>query len=348
MKFLIFLLFLTGITLAQNNITAEDRVMSEHVREVWHSATKNNYQKVFAGLISDCENYLNRNPNTAIKPGLLGYLFEMKAAVGEPHDVLIRSVDSLLEYDNSENTIMRVSKVLIQRQIDIKKAIELLKPIATEQENNPKAYDINLLMAAAKMHLNDYKSAIKYLNYAVNLDPERVDAYEGLQQAYKFLGKPKGAEKFEKKIADLKIDKNIDVSLKNFNISDINGKNISMSEFTGQIVSMIFFSFDCPYCKKEFPTIANLIKKYPGIKFLFVNLNESVEGIKNKFIREVEFSFLNNQTIIKFSDIFDKILDITITPQVLVIDKNSVVKYDYRGYEKDLEGKFEENIKDLQ
>ena len=111
---------------------------------------------------------------------------------------------------------------------------------------------------------------------------------------------------------------------------------------------MIFFRFECPYCKKEMPVYKELIKKHPEIKFIFINLEETVSEIKAKYLDKNEYSFLRNQTIAKFVDIFDKILDITITPQTLIIDKNSIVRFDYRGYQKDFTDKFERDTKLLE
>ena len=110
---------------------------------------------------------------------------------------------------------------------------------------------------------------------------------------------------------------------------------------------MVFFRFECPYCRKEMPVFKDLIKQHPEIKFVFINLDESVQDIKSEYLEEDQFLFMRNQTIVKFIDLFDKILDITITPQTLIIDKNSIVKFDYRGYEDDFANKFERDTKSL-
>lgn len=354
-KCLLLITLLTGSTFSQSALTKEDREISAHIKEVWAKVNKNNYEKLFAGLITECRRYLKEFPNTAIKPGILGYVFEMTAAISRDSAEVTKAAEDLLQNDNSHKVHLRVAQVLIEKKINDKKGIEILKDILPKAAGISEFYDINLLLAAGELHLKNYSSAINYLNDAVKSDSSRIDGYKGLREILNLIpkgsiltGQKEQAANIEKKIKLLEKDPNINVDLSRLSLFDINNNKINFESYKGSIVTMIFFRFECPYCKKDMPVLKELIKKYPGIKFIFVNLDESTADIKNKYLKENEFSFLQQESIIKFEDIFDKILDITITPQVLLVDKNSIVRFDYRGYHEDFAEKFEHDIKALE
>lgn len=347
MRFFLVVILLTGCAFSQSALTKEDRAMSLHIKEVWAKANKNNYEKLFADLIDECEKYLKVHPTTVIKPGILGYVFEMTSAISQDVSVVTKAADDLLQNDSSFKVHLRVAQVLIEKKINDKKGIEILKNVLPETPGKKEFYDINLLLAAAELHLKNYQDAISYLNAAIKSDSSRVDGYKGLLDVMNLTATKDKIVNIEKKIKSLEKDPNINVDLSSLSLYDINGGVVSFKNYKGSIITIVFFRFECPYCKKEIPALKELIQKYPGIKFIFVNLGESVPDIKNKYLKESGFTFLQDQSIIKFADVFDKILDITITPQVLVVDKNSIVKFDYRGYQNDFAEKFEQDLTTL-
>jgi thiol-disulfide isomerase/thioredoxin len=344
--FLIFILF-TGLAFSQSKYTKEDQEFADHVKEVWKSSDNDNYIKQFTELITECNNYLKGHPNTAIKPGLLGYIFEMTAAL-DPGALEVRKAgDALLRYDSSFKTSLRVAQILIEKKLDDKRGIEIVRKIIPEAQNPKDYYDANLLLASGELHLKNYKSSIYALNAAVKSDSSRVDGYKGLLQVMPLAGEERGLQKVKEKLSVLEKDPNINVDLSSFSFFDINEEKVEIKNFQGAPLVLVFFRFECPYCRKEMPVFQELIKKHPDLKFIFINLEEAVQDIKFKYLKEDKYSFLKDQTIAKFTDAFDNILDITITPQTLIVDKNSVVKYDFRGYRKDFPGKFEDDIKSL-
>lgn len=347
MKFFLAILLAGSLVFAQQGLTQKDKKFAVHVKQLWAKANKDNYRTLFKDLSAQCEKYLADNPNTVIKPGILGYLFEMKAVISNNSSEITGAANELLKYDKTLKTTLRVSQVLIERKINDKKGVEVLKGILPKIKKGKQYYDVRLLLAAGEMHLGDYSSALRFLHEAVKSDSARIDGYKGLRDVMKASGKVDDLEKVEREIHKLDKDPNINVNLSTLTLNDIYNKKISISDFKGAMVVLVFFRFECPYCKKDMPVLRNLIDKYPDIKFIFINLNENIHDIKTKFLQQAEFAFLREQRIASFTDIFDKILDITITPQTLIVDKNSVVKYDYRGYLDNFGEKFEADIKAL-
>ena len=347
MKFFLSALLISSLAFAQAGLTQKDKEFANHVKQVWSKVTKDNYKKLFTDLTNDCNDYLKANPNTAIKPGIFGYVFEMKAVMSNNPVEITKAAEKLLMYDKSIKTNIRVAQVLIEKKVNDKMGVGVLQKILPSIKPGQQYYDAHLLLAAGEMHMGNYSGAMNSLNEAIKSDSSRIDAYRGLRDVMKTSGQTKGLAGVEAKINELDKDPNINVDISSLSLDDINGNRVNFSDFRGSVVAMIFFRFECPYCRKDMPVLKNLIKKYPAVKFVFINLNESLSDIKTKFLPENQFSFLQNQTIITFADIFDKMLDITITPQTLIVDKNSIVKFDYRGYQENFEGKFEADIKTL-
>ncbi len=347
MRLLFSLLLISSVAFGQSVVTQKDKNFANHIKRVWAKVNKSNYQNLFAELTKECDEYLKKNPDTVIKPGILGYVFEMKATIGKNSDEVTQAAEKLLKYDNSVKTNIRVAQVLIEKKIDDKKGIEVLQKILPSLKHGQQFYDAHLLLAAGEMHLKNYEGAMQSLNEAIKSDSSRIDGYKGLLDVMKKSGNTQNMVKVEKEIKKLDIDPNINVDISSLSLFDINKKEIKFSNFKGSVVVMVFFRFDCPYCKKDMPVLKKLIKKHPDVKFVFINLNETVSEINNRFLPMKEFSFLRDQTIIQFTNIFDKILDITITPQTLIVDKNLIVKYNYRGYQENFEQKFEDNLQAL-
>jgi len=347
MKSIIILLVFTGLAFSQSSLTKTDKEFATHVKQVWSSTDNSNYQKNFSDLLAECDKYLEDHPQTAIKAGILGYVFEMTAAISsDPNDV-IKAADVLLENDNSFRTNMRVAQILIEKKFDNKRGIEILKRILPQASKGKEYYDANLLLASGELHLKNYQSSIGFLNDAIRSDSTKVDGYKALVEILPLAGREDEVNEVKAKLKTLENDPNIGVDLSSLSLSDINGNKVDFSNFKDSIVTMVFFRFECPYCRKEMPVFKELIKEHPEIKFVFITLDENVQDIKSRYLQEDQFSFLKDQTVIKFVDVFDNILDITITPQTLIVDKNSIVKFDYRGYYKDFVDKFERDTKSI-
>ena len=77
-----------------------------------------------------------------------------------------------------------------------------------------------------------------------------------------------------------------------FSLIDMQGKKHSLAEYQGNIVLVQFWATYCTPCRKEMPTMNNLIKKMDGkaFKIVTINMAESKQAVK-KFVNEVPVYF---------------------------------------------------------
>ncbi|MBT3203423.1 MAG: TlpA family protein disulfide reductase [Gammaproteobacteria bacterium] len=77
-----------------------------------------------------------------------------------------------------------------------------------------------------------------------------------------------------------------------FNLTDMQGNKHSLSDYQGNIVLLQFWATYCTPCRKEMPTMNNLIKKMDGkpFKILTVNMAEAKPDVQ-KFIDQVPVDF---------------------------------------------------------
>ena len=82
------------------------------------------------------------------------------------------------------------------------------------------------------------------------------------------------------------------LSAPDFNLTDIQGKSHSLSDYKGKVVLVQFWATYCTPCRKEMPTMNNLVKKMQGKPFeiITVNMAESKQDIE-KFITKVPIDF---------------------------------------------------------
>ena len=77
-----------------------------------------------------------------------------------------------------------------------------------------------------------------------------------------------------------------------FNLVDMKGQKHSLSDYRDNIVLVQFWATYCTPCRKEMPTMNNLIKKMDGkpFKIVTINMAESKPDVE-KFLNEVPVDF---------------------------------------------------------
>ncbi len=77
-----------------------------------------------------------------------------------------------------------------------------------------------------------------------------------------------------------------------FTLSDMQGKIHSLSDYRGNIVLLQFWATYCAPCRKEMPTMNNLIEKMKDkpFKIVTINMAETKQDIE-KFIQQVPVDF---------------------------------------------------------
>jgi len=117
-------------------------------------------------------------------------------------------------------------------------------------------------------------------------------------------------------------------SIDDFTLKDFRGKAHSLSDFKGQPVVVIFMGTECPLAKLYGPRMQQLSEEFDGAAFLGVNSN------RQDSVTELDAHARNHG--IKFpllKDLGNKVADAfgaTRTPQVYLLDKDHVVRYQGR------------------
>lgn len=115
----------------------------------------------------------------------------------------------------------------------------------------------------------------------------------------------------------------------------------------GKKVILNFFASYCLPCKEEIPEIQNLVSKYPNVKLIFINIDESSEipkleslvkewGIKHPVLLDSYQVAINQYAKSKVA-----------VPATIIIDAKGRIRFESVGYEKDTIQKMEKVLKKL-
>ncbi|MFZ1281275.1 MAG: TlpA disulfide reductase family protein, partial [Ignavibacteriaceae bacterium] len=128
---------------------------------------------------------------------------------------------------------------------------------------------------------------------------------------------------------------------------DLDSNTVELKSLKGQVAVLNRFNFWCRICVNEFPTLQKLIKEFPEVKFVFINSGETASELRDRYFKKKEFSFLKKQKVLFVTkEYYDEIYGDTV-PHTLIVDKGGIIRYDYRGYNKEMEGLLRSNIKIL-
>jgi peroxiredoxin len=121
----------------------------------------------------------------------------------------------------------------------------------------------------------------------------------------------------------------------NFSATDINGKTVKLSDYQGKIVVLESYNSDCPFCDNQYKTGAtqdlqkDLAAK--GVVWLLVNSvnpNNASHRTPDQAKQEIaDKKIAATAWIDDSSGAVGHLYDMKTTPDVYVIDKNSVLVY---------------------
>jgi len=130
-----------------------------------------------------------------------------------------------------------------------------------------------------------------------------------------------------------------------FTLKNMQGQNINLTEQRGSIILINFWASWCGPCRKEMPVLQTLQDKYQ-------DLGVQVWGINVEQENQAGRDFLANLDL-SFSIFFDETNKLSQTYQVeampttVIVDRDGVVRYVFRGFKDGYGKKYAKAIKKL-
>ncbi len=113
------------------------------------------------------------------------------------------------------------------------------------------------------------------------------------------------------------------------NLTDLQGKQHNLSDYKGQVVLVQFWATYCTPCRKEMPSMNNMMKKMADtpFKILAVDMGETKSEV-TQFVNEVkpEFSILMDESGKSISD-----WKVFAAPSNFIIDPQGKIRYTLFG-----------------
>ena len=130
-----------------------------------------------------------------------------------------------------------------------------------------------------------------------------------------------------------------------FSLKDLQGNIANLSDFEGKVVFLDFWAPWCAPCREELPQLDLLYKKYGKDGLVIVGIClDTPEARVTKFLQKVPVTFKilidnegNAAEAYRFSGV----------PAGFLIDRNSIIRKQYRGFSMDLLPLYEKDIEDL-
>lgn len=130
-----------------------------------------------------------------------------------------------------------------------------------------------------------------------------------------------------------------------FTLKNRQGKNLNLTEQRGSIILLNFWASWCGPCRKEMPVLQTLQDKYQdlGVSVWGVNVEQENQAGKD-FLKDLELSF---SIFYDQSNTLSAKYDVQAMPTTVIIDRDGIVRYVFRGYKDGYEKKYAKAIKQL-
>lgn len=111
-----------------------------------------------------------------------------------------------------------------------------------------------------------------------------------------------------------------------FLLDTLDGKTLSHADITGKRTYINVFATWCPPCQSEIPRLVQAARQHPGVRFIFVDEQESPEAVK----RFVQRYGIRGDVAIDQGQ-FATTYGALPIPESIFIDEHGVVRMLYRG-----------------
>lgn len=128
------------------------------------------------------------------------------------------------------------------------------------------------------------------------------------------------------------------------------GKEVLLSKFRGKVVALEFLLTTCPHCQKSSQTMNRLYQQYgaQGFQPIGVAINDMANMLVVDYSKQFNLTFPvgygNRDAAINFLQ--HPIMSSMMMPQLVIIDRQGVIRYQYAGNDKFFEND-EKNLRDI-
>lgn len=130
-----------------------------------------------------------------------------------------------------------------------------------------------------------------------------------------------------------------------FTLKAMSGKNLKLAEQRGQIIVLNFWASWCGPCRKEMPVLQKFYEKYQdlGVSVWGVNVEQENQAGRD-FLADLNLSF---PILFDDSNTISADYQVEAMPTTVILDRNGVIRYTFKGYRDGYEKKYAKAIKTL-
>ena len=360
MKILLALLLFPIFSFSQTTTYSkeEERIL-QYVNNQYAYALKYDSTEILETALDSCWKFLNKYPNSFAKPGVFSYMLEMAVLNHSDNNIIATLIDSTIYFDPSSVTKFKIAEMLIEKEIDPDKGYIFLNEAYPNLSASYHKYKSNILFA--RKAITDGKSTIAKMFYEKALleDSTRAEGWYEYASYLTFSEQTNELKKAKKQIQSL--DKADRITYKNYSknspnvgkefldnkLSDLEGNLIDFNNFKGKPIVAQYFSNWCPQPKK-YPALENISKEFPNTKIILINVLESPEKLKSKYLNKPEYEYLKKYTIVFEDSAFSNKFSGKSMGTLFLIDESGKIILDLQGYSKDYEKLLREALKNLE
>ena len=130
-----------------------------------------------------------------------------------------------------------------------------------------------------------------------------------------------------------------------FTLKSISGANLNLTEQRGKIIVINFWASWCGPCRTEMPVLQTFYDKYKdlGVSVWGVNVEQENQAGRD-FLADLNLTF---PILFDASNTLSETYQVEAMPTTIIIDRDGLVRYAYKGYKPGYEKKYAKAIKKL-
>ncbi len=350
MKFqMLFLLtlFLNQFAMSQSADTSavNDDILF-YLNQRWAYARKWDSLQTLRPVMDSCWRYLHEHPRSWVRPSLFAMMWQAETDISRDRTRLNSLIDSMFTYDSLPVTRLDVGEALINRNVDVRKGRILVESAFPKLSNPHHLHRAHLLLAYLDIQDGHRASAEAHYREALSLEPQRDEAWYDYLAFLKASEDTKFGEVMNKfraleKAKEIRYEKrgestvNVGENVSGLFAFGFNHESVPIYSPNAEPTVIVIFNFSCTFCLRELVALKPLVAGFPRVRFIYVNIGETRDEMKDIFLKRNEYRYLKDQ-IVSFDDsvtIYRRFQKAGVgAPRTIVVDRNGVVRYDYLGY----------------